>query len=134
MKVDEETIAALSKAVSALRDNTPSPLPEQAVAALARVAKPGASIEIDLAGSDQIGAPLVVVERYQSADDLFRALTNRQRQVAKLIAMGLSNKAIARELGISVATVKDHVHAVLVQLELPSRAAVIAASKGFTRD
>lgn len=35
-------------------------------------------------------------------------LTARQLEVADLVAKGLSNKAIARELGISVETVKVH--------------------------
>jgi DNA-binding NarL/FixJ family response regulator len=36
-------------------------------------------------------------------------LTPRQREIAGLVAKGLSNKAIARKLGISVDTVKWHV-------------------------
>lgn len=35
-------------------------------------------------------------------------LTNRQRQVAELVARGLSDKQIARSTGISVDTVKWH--------------------------
>lgn len=36
-------------------------------------------------------------------------LTPRQREIADLVAKGMSNKAIARELDISVDTVKWHV-------------------------
>lgn len=35
-------------------------------------------------------------------------LTPRQRQVAELVARGLSNKAIARETGLSIDTVNSH--------------------------
>jgi len=35
-------------------------------------------------------------------------LTPRQREVAELVARGLSDKAIARELGLSTETVKAH--------------------------
>jgi DNA-binding NarL/FixJ family response regulator len=38
-----------------------------------------------------------------------RAVTDRQKQVLTLIARGLSNKEIARSLGVSPATVKTHV-------------------------
>jgi len=40
-------------------------------------------------------------------------MSARERETAALIAQGLGNKAIARELGVSVGTVKCHVHAVL---------------------
>jgi DNA-binding NarL/FixJ family response regulator len=58
-------------------------------------------------------------------------LTPRQKHVLHLVTLGLSNKLIARELGVSVDTVKDHVAAVLKTLGVTSRtqAAVVAAQK-----
>ncbi|HZC29510.1 MAG TPA: LuxR C-terminal-related transcriptional regulator [Gaiellaceae bacterium] len=53
-------------------------------------------------------------------------LTPRERDVAALIARGKSNKQIATDLAISVATVKDHVHSILSKTALPTRAAVAA--------
>lgn len=53
---------------------------------------------------------------------LEQALTKREGEVLKLIGEGLSNKEIARELVLSVATVKHHVHNVLDKLNLPRRA------------
>ena len=38
----------------------------------------------------------------------WRSLTSREQQVTKLVADGLSNKDIGRELGISVRTVENH--------------------------
>jgi DNA-binding NarL/FixJ family response regulator len=49
-------------------------------------------------------------------------LTRREGDVLRLIGDGLSNKEIARELTLSVATVKHHVHNLLEKLELPRRA------------
>lgn len=48
-------------------------------------------------------------------------LTPRQREVAELVAEGLSNKAIARRLGISVYTVENHVADAARALSLPYR-------------
>jgi DNA-binding NarL/FixJ family response regulator len=48
-------------------------------------------------------------------------LTGRQQEVAALVANGLMNKEIARRLGVSVSTVKNHVHNVLAELGLSSR-------------
>ncbi|MBV8033454.1 response regulator transcription factor [Roseateles sp.] len=58
-------------------------------------------------------------------------LTPRQKHVLHLLTQGLSNKLIARELGVSVETVKDHVAAVLKALGVSSRtqAAVAATQK-----
>ena len=48
-------------------------------------------------------------------------LTPRQREIASLIADGLSNKQIARRLSIEQATVKNHVHTILVKLGVSRR-------------
>ena len=49
------------------------------------------------------------------------ALTGREREVLQLIALGLSNKLIARRLAISDHTVKFHVAAILAKLGAASR-------------
>jgi DNA-binding NarL/FixJ family response regulator len=48
-------------------------------------------------------------------------LTRREREVADLIAQGLSNKEIAVRLGIELATVKNHVHNLLEKLRVHRR-------------
>ena len=48
-------------------------------------------------------------------------MTARELEVARLIYQGYSNEAIANELNISVATVKTHVHNLLVKLNVRSR-------------
>lgn len=53
-------------------------------------------------------------------------LTRREREVAALIAEGLSNKEIAIDLRIGPATVKNHVHNILDKLNVRRRAAIVA--------
>ena len=60
-------------------------------------------------------------------------LTPRQTDVLALLLKGLPNKLIARELNLSVETVKDHVAAVLRALNVSSRTqAVLAVSQMST--
>jgi DNA-binding NarL/FixJ family response regulator len=51
----------------------------------------------------------------------FFALTAREREVVSLVCDGLSNKMIARKLGITEGTVKVHLHAVYDKLNVRSR-------------
>lgn len=62
-------------------------------------------------------------------------LTPREREIITHLAEGQSNKAIARDLGISDGTVKLHVKAILRKLNVRSRveAAVIAVEQGVGR-
>lgn len=52
-------------------------------------------------------------------------LTQREQQIVRKLAMGLSNKQIARDLSIEVSTVKNHVHNVLVKLEVKNRSQAV---------
>ena len=53
-------------------------------------------------------------------------LTNRQLEVARHLARGLTNSEIAAEAFISTKTAEHHVSAVLSKLGLPNRRAVLA--------
>jgi len=53
-------------------------------------------------------------------------LTHRERQIVDHIANGLTHKEIARELGISPATVRNHTQAVLTKLGARNKAALIS--------
>jgi len=55
------------------------------------------------------------------------SLTPRQTDVLALLLQGKPNKVIARELGVSVETVKDHVAAVLKALGVNSRTQAVLA-------
>ena len=60
-------------------------------------------------------------------------LTEREHQVLELLALGLPNKTIAMELGISEHTAKFHVGAIMSKLGAASRteAVAIAARRGL---
>ena len=53
-------------------------------------------------------------------------LSQREREVAELLAEGLSNHAIAERLVIGERTVESHVSAVLAKLHLSNRAQIAA--------
>jgi DNA-binding NarL/FixJ family response regulator len=48
-------------------------------------------------------------------------LTQRQRQLMSLVAMGLSNKEIAANLNLSEFTVKNHIYRVMKQVDAQNR-------------
>ena len=60
-------------------------------------------------------------------------LTERQMEVVRLLARGLSNKVIARELGVSEGTVKVHLLAVFRALDVRNRTAAVLAAQRFLR-
>lgn len=65
---------------------------------------------------------------FAAADDM-PLLTPREREILRLTGEGLSNKAMARRLGISVHTVKFHLEALFNKLDATSRAE--AVTKGL---
>ena len=94
----------------------------------------GGAIQTVLAG-DTWTPPDVDLSASEDAEtaDLVRrlgTLTPQQVRVLTMLSEGLLNKQIAYELGVSEATVKAHVSAILDKLGVDSRTqAVIAASK-----
>ena len=66
-----------------------------------------------------------------AAETVGPPLTVREKQILGVIARGLQNKEIAQELGISLATVRNHVHNILEKLEVHSK--LEAVSLAFRR-
>jgi DNA-binding NarL/FixJ family response regulator len=129
------------------RDRMTAPLPKESeapvvaltsgspVGAPAGVLSPDATAEQLDAALRAVVAGLIVrstavpdVRGFAPADDM-PLLTPREREVLGLIGEGLSNKAMARRLGISVHTVKFHLEALFNKLDATSRAE--AVTKGL---
>ena len=70
-------------------------------------------------------------QKVPSLEDV--GLTPRQAEVMSLLLQGLPNKLIARELNLSVETVKDHVAAVLRALGVSSRTQAVLAVSQMTQ-
>lgn len=69
----------------------------------------------------------------QSANSSPSPLSPREREILRLVAAGLSNKAIGRRLSITEGTVKNHVHNALRKLNMDNRiqAAAYVVRNGF---
>jgi len=59
----------------------------------------------------------------------FPELTDRERGVLDLVAAGCGNHDIARRLNLSEKTVRNHVSAILVKLQVRDRAAAVAKAR-----
>ncbi len=70
-----------------------------------------------------------------SPDEMFMPLTAREMEILQYITKGASNKEIARALGISRQTVKNHMSSILRKLAVNDRtqAAVLALRRGWIR-
>lgn len=90
-----------------------------------------------VAGGDALLAPSVtrrIIERFAAGPDPNRTveglddLTDRESEVLRLVARGLSNSEIAEELFVSEATVKTHVSHVLTKLGLRDRVQAVVTA------
>lgn len=78
----------------------------------------------------RVGALAVRAHTNLAGMDRAISLTPRETEILALIARGLSNKQIAREFGISVATTKNHVHNILNKLNLHRRSDAVLFLRG----
>ncbi|QDY79550.1 response regulator [Streptomyces qinzhouensis] len=136
---DEENVTVALRAGATgflLKDEGPQELIRAVRAAYAgdAVLSPGvtgAVIERMLNGG--AGTPGAGKASDTGTDQRLAALTGRERDVLALLAEGLANVAIGRQLGIGVGTVKSHVSAILEKTDTESRlqAAVLAYRAGL---
>ena len=98
------------------------------IEAIACVARGELACSSSVAGALARGLARLAAETGRPAGEA--ALTARERQIAALIADGLSNKEIARRLHIELPTVKNHVHRILSKLEVRRRGEAAARVRG----
>ena len=89
-----------------------------------------------VAGGDAIFGPAIAdrVLRYFATSAReparpFPELTAREREVLDLLASGMSNQAIARQLGLSLKTAANHVSNILNKLQAADRAEAIVRAR-----
>jgi DNA-binding NarL/FixJ family response regulator len=84
----------------------------------------GEAVEYAFSEEEEIDSPTTSAPEEPSAGQALLALTRREREVAALIAQGMSNRQIAKELSISERTAANHVAKILRKLGLRSRAQI----------
>lgn len=131
--IDPTTLGQLRAIVGRLQASNSDGTSLAEVVKLAREVQLQSGITVDFEATPELGQPLVVV-RVPSASQpppsaRLDSLTPREREVAALIAQGLSNKQIALRLQITVGTVKHYVHQILDKTGLLSRVAIATEAK-----
>ena len=107
---------------------------ETLVAALKQVMSGGVYVPPQSVGHDSLSQPASTDTLQAAIHSPHWGLTPRQTDVLASLLKGHPNKLIARELNLSVETVKDHVAAVLRALGVSSRTqAVIAVSQSLQK-
>jgi DNA-binding NarL/FixJ family response regulator len=82
----------------------------------------GEAVEYAFSEEEKIDPPTTSAPEEPSAGQALLVLTRREREVAALIAQGMSNRQISTELSISERTAANHVAKILKKLDLHSRA------------
>ena len=98
-------------------------LPLEELASMADLPE-GTGVTIDFEAAEELGHPLVVLRPNEALPSALASLSTREREVAALVACGLTNKEIAARLHIALGTVKDHVHNMLEKTRLANRTAL----------
>jgi DNA-binding NarL/FixJ family response regulator len=91
------------------------------------------AVRLILAGGVYVPPQLVTATQSPASvnGEASAGLTARQMDVLRLLARGWSNKAIARELGVSEGTVKVHLLAVFRALDVRNRTAAVLEAQRF---
>ena len=134
--IDPTTLGQLRTIVRQLQAANSDGTSLAEVVKLARDVQLQSGITVDFEATPDLGQPLVVVRMPSAAPTPgvnLDKLTPREREVAVLIADGLSNKQIARRLRITVGTVKHYVHQILEKTGLSGRVAIATEARASVR-
>ena len=82
-----------------------------------------------LVALDEGTALPAAVEVTEATDALSEPLTERELEVLRLIAVGMSNRGIAQRLFVAVSTVKKHINNIYRKLEAHSRTQAVARAR-----
>jgi two-component system nitrate/nitrite response regulator NarP len=66
------------------------------------------------------------IKKFSDIAEPFYELSVRQREIISLVCDALSNREIARKLGVTEGTIKIHLHAIFVKLGVQSRTELMA--------
>lgn len=69
---------------------------------------------------------IVSQEQGANSESVLTTLTDRERQIMRLVSEGLSNKEIGRRLNIADGTIKVHLHNIFQKLEISNRTVLAA--------
>jgi DNA-binding NarL/FixJ family response regulator len=98
--------------------------PDEIVSAIRAVARGEAVF-----GSGIAARMLGHFSRPATAAAPFPQLTDREHEVLRLIARGADNPAVARRLGVSAKTVRNHVSNIITKLQVTDRTAAILRAR-----
>jgi len=87
-------------------------------------------LDVDAAPERGTATPAAVLSSAADAGRL-KLLSPRQKEVFALLAQGLSNKLIARQLDISEGTVKSHVATIFDVLDVHNRVSAVAEARNL---
>jgi DNA-binding NarL/FixJ family response regulator len=94
--------------------------------AFAAHAAAGRSLALEDAVAEAVGVAAAIAAAPEAAREPGGALTDRERDVLRLLVEGRSNPEIGAALFISPTTARNHVNRILAKLDVESRAAAVA--------
>jgi len=91
------------------------------------------SLRLIAQGKRLLRLPSSVGSRDQSTltESALTTLTDRERQIMRLVSEGLSNKEIGRRLNITDGTIKVHLHHIFTKLEISNRTVLAALAISY---